>query len=429
LVEEVAVARPAAAALSGAAVPLAEVPVALQPATPTGVAEFDRVLGGGLVVGSVTLVAGEPGVGKSTLLLQAAVARAGAGDTVLYVSAEESPAQVRARAARLGELAPTLWITAETALPGILAAIEQVRPGLVVVDSVQTVADPELGSAPGSVVQVRECAHRLTRVAKERGFACLLVGHVTKEGSIAGPRLLEHLVDTVVSVDGDRHHGLRLLRAVKHRFGATGEVGVLEMAGDGLRGVPDASALLLADRRDGVPGGAVVPVLEGRRPLLVEVQALVCPPSGPPTVRALGTDTGRLQVLVGVLRQWAGVPLGGCDVTASVVGGIRVTEPGADVGLCLALVSSVSGRPVPAGVVAVGEVGLGGELRQAAHTPRRLAEAARLGFRRAVVPVSTPPIEGVELLRAGSIDEALHLAGLVEGRGMRLVPNGRRTAG
>ncbi len=410
--EPPAVRVPAVAPLGPLAVALAEVDDGALPVVPTGVGELDRVLGGGLVAGSVTLVAGEPGIGKSTLLLQAAMDRARTGASVLYVSAEERAGQVRDRAARLGPVPPTLWLTAHTSLASILAAIEEVAARVVVVDSIQTITDPELGSGAGSVVQVRECAARLVRAAKDDGFSCLLVGHVTKDGAIAGPRTLEHVVDTVVSVEGDRHHGLRLLRAVKHRFGPTGEVGIVELTAHGVRTVPDASALLLADRCVHAPGSVVVPVLEGRRPILVELQALVAPAAGPPSVRALGSDAARLSMLLGVLRRRAGLPLGRNDVVTSVAGGVRLGDPGADLGFCLAVASAALDRPVRATAVAVAEVGLAGELRLAAHTPQRLAEAARLGFDTAFVPPSAPPVAGIELRRAATLAEVLAPIGL-----------------
>jgi DNA repair protein RadA/Sms len=361
------------------------------------------------VPGSVTLVGGEPGVGKSTLLLQAAAAVAGAGARVLIVSGEESVQQVRARAERLGALAPSLWLVADTELPHVLAHVDEVAPELVVVDSVQTLADPDLASAPGSVAQVRECAHRLVRLSKARGLTTVLVGHVTKDGALAGPRVLEHVVDTVCSVEGDRHHALRLVRATKHRFGATDELGVFEMAAGGLRGVDDPSELFLADRRPGVPGSVVLPTLEGQRPLLVEVQALVAGGSaGSPRRGAQGIDPGRLALVLAVLDRRVGIALTDTDVHTLAVGGVRVTEPGADLALALALASAALDRALPADLVAVGEVGLGGELRQAARTDRRLAEAARLGFGLAVLPASAPePPEGLRVLRAGSLVEAV----------------------
>jgi DNA repair protein RadA/Sms len=279
----------------------------------------------------------------------------------------------------------------------------------VVVDSIQTVYDPELGSAPGSVTQVRECAHQLVRVAKERGLTTVLVGHVTKEGTLAGPRVLEHVVDTVLSFEGERHHALRLLRAVKHRFGPTGELGLFEMADDGLRGVPDPSGLFLGDRREGVPGSVVVPALEGHRPLLVELQALVAPSAlSMPRRSAQGLDSGRLSLLIAVLDRRVGLSLAGADVFASAVGGVKVVEPAADLAIGLALASALTGAALPPHVVACGEVGLGGEVRQVGQTARRLAEAARLGFRTAVVPASAPDVPaGMEGIRVRSLAEAV----------------------
>lgn len=426
LVEEVEEPRPAGAvARSGPAdrpVPLHEVDLHEWSARPTGIDELDRVLGGGLVPGSVTLLGGEPGIGKSTLLLQAVSSLARRGARCLVVSAEESKQQVRLRADRLGVREPAVWLASATSLPDIVAAVGEVVPDVLVVDSVQTVHDPEVGSAPGSVVQVRECAHQLVRVAKERGVAMVLVGHVTKDGSLAGPRVLEHVVDTVLSFEGDRHHALRLLRAVKHRFGPTGELGLFEMADAGLVGVPDPSGLLLGDRclgRDGTaaPGSVVVPAMEGNRPLLVELQALVASTSLPqPRRSAQGLDSGRLSLLVAVLEQRVGLLLGTSDVYASAVGGVRVVEPAADLALALALAGALADVPVPPGLVACGEVGLAGEVRQAAHTPRRLAEAARLGFTRAVVPASTPGAGcpgGLELVRVGTLVEAVTRLGLL----------------
>ncbi len=376
---------------------------------PTGVAELDRVLGGGLVPGSVTLLGGEPGIGKSTVLLQAAAEVAAAGRKVLYLSGEESAQQVRLRAERLGALHPMLWLATEVSLPQVLGAIGSVEPDLVIVDSVQTLLNPELASTPGSVGQVRECTHRLVQEAKRTGCAIVLVGHVTKEGALAGPRVLEHMVDTVLSFEGDRHHALRLLRVVKHRFGSTQELGLFEMSEKGLRGVPDASGMFLADRRLGIPGSVVVPTIEGARPLLVELQVLTTPSTLPsPRRSAQGIDSGRLSLLLAVLQQRVGVQTGQVDVYALAVGGVKIVEPGADLALGLAVVSSLTGKAVPADIVACGEVGLGGELRQVAHTPRRLAEAARLGFKRAVLPFSAPaPPPGIVAIRVGTLIDAV----------------------
>jgi DNA repair protein RadA/Sms len=300
---------------------------------------------------------------------------------------------------------------AETSLPQVLRHIDAIGPDVVVVDSIQTVFDPEMSSAPGSVAQVRGCAHRLVSAAKGRGVTVVLVGHVTKDGGLAGPRVLEHLVDTVLSFEGERHHALRMLRALKHRFGSTHELGLYEMGERGLVGVPDPSALFLADRQAGVPGSVVAPVLDGQRPLLVEVQALVAPSVVPAPRRTVqGIDGGRLAQVLAVLERHAELPLGRSEVHVAVAGGVRVPEPGADLAVALAVASSALGRPLTGDLVACGEVGLGGELRQVHRTERRLAEAARLGFTRAVVPRSAPdPPEGMRVARSPSILEALRV--------------------
>ena len=380
----------------------------------TGIGELDRVLGGGLVPGSVTLLGGEPGVGKSTLVLQLLAARARAGASVLYVTGEESVDQVRLRAERLGSLHERLLLAAETALPHLLVHLEAVRPELCVVDSVQTLHDPQFSSAPGSVTQVRECAHRLVQVAKSTGTSIVLVGHVTKDGQLSGPRVLEHVVDTVLSLDGDRHHDLRVLRAVKHRFGSTEEIGMFSVGGSGLQDVPDASSLFLGDRRPGVPGSVVAPSVEGHRPLLVEVQSLVVPSRLAQPRRSIqGLDAGRVALLLAVLERRAGVPVAADDVYAMTVGGIRVIEPGADLAICLSVASSRSANHVAADVVACAEVGLGGELRRVNRLDRRLAEAARLGFRTAIVPRSAPEADvSMEVLRVPTLLAAIDLLGL-----------------
>jgi DNA repair protein RadA/Sms len=380
---------------------------------PTGISEVDRVLSGGLVPGSVTLIGGEPGIGKSTLLLQLLAA---AGGRTLYVTAEESAQQVRLRADRLGALHDNISLLAETSLPRIRAAAASLRPDLLVIDSIQAVADPDIGSGPGSVTQVRGCAHQLVADAKLLGITTVMVGHVTKEGTLAGPRVLEHLVDTVLSFDGERHHSLRMLRAVKHRFGTTNELGLFEMEGHGLRAVPDASKLFLADRRAGVPGSVVAPVLDGYRPLLIEVQALVTLSSlASPRRSAQGFDQSRLAVLLAVLDQRAGLSFGPCDVYASVVGGIRLSEPGGDLAVCVAAASAVTGRAVSGRVVVCGEVGLAGELRQVSQTPRRLTEAARLGFTTAIVPRSASvEVAGLDVVGVSTLSEALVALGLLD---------------
>ena len=414
--------QPSAASVAGLGAPMgppvsiADVDVAQWRTRPTGIPELDRVLGGGLVPGSVTLLGGEPGIGKSTLLLQAMASVASDGTRVLYVSAEESTQQVRVRAERLGALTPSLYLAAETALPHLLAFVEEVRPELLVVDSIQTVHDPELSSAAGSVAQVRDCAARLVGQAKARGLATVLVGHVTKDGGLAGPRVLEHVVDTVLAFEGERHHALRLLRAVKHRFGATDQLGLFEMTSDGLVGVPDPSRLFLADRRKGVSGSVVVPTMDGHRPLLVELQALVAAsPLPSPRRSAQGLDGGRLALLLAVLAERAGLRFGESDVYALAVGGVKVTEPGADLGLCLALASALTGQPLPADLVVCGEVGLGGELRQVSQCERRVAEAARLGFSRALVPRLSPAMpDHIEVLRVETLADAVAAVGLTD---------------
>jgi DNA repair protein RadA/Sms len=408
---------PAAAGAAGIArrpaQPIARVEAAEWAHRSTGLAELDRVLGGGLVPGSVTLLGGEPGIGKSTLLLQMAAARARAGSTVLYVSAEESGPQVKLRAERLGALPDRLWLASDGAVPDLVAHLDQVRPEVLVVDSIQTVHDPVLASAPGSVGQVRESAHRLVQEAKARAVATVLVGHVTKDGSLAGPRVLEHLVDTVLSFEGDRHHALRLLRARKHRFGSTDDLGLFEMTATGLAPVPDASSLFLADRQADVTGSVVVPVIEGFRPLLIEIQALLVARAASVARRAgQGIDSGRLTLLAAVAEQRAGIALKEHDVHALAVGGVAVDEPGADLGVVLAIASAKNGRPFPADMVACGEVGLGGEVRQVGQLDRRVAEAARLGFRRALVPASAPAASpGIEVIRVRTVVEALARAG------------------
>jgi DNA repair protein RadA/Sms len=397
--------------------PIAEVDSEGWEPRPLGIGELDRVLGGGLVAGSVTLLGGEPGIGKSTLLLQALAALAATGARCLLACGEESAQQVRMRAERLGALDPKLWLVAETDLAAILAHADAVAPDVLVVDSIQTVFDPELASAPGSVAQVRECAHRLVRAAKEAGRATVLVGHVTKDGALAGPRVLEHVVDTVLSFEGERHHALRLLRAVKHRFGPTSELGLFEMTDGGLAGVPDPGRLFLSDRQAHAPGSVVVPTLEGHRPLVVELQALVARTQlSSPRRSAQGLDAGRLAMIAAVVEERLRIPLAGADLYAMAVGGVRVTEPGADLALGLALISSVTATALPDDLVACGEVGLCGELRQVGQTGRRLAEAARLGFRRALLPMSAPEAPpGIDVLRAATLAEAVHKAGLLSG--------------
>ncbi|MDR7417699.1 MAG: DNA repair protein RadA [Armatimonadota bacterium] len=400
--------RPAPAAPAS----VAEVAAESETRVPTGSAEVDRVLGGGVVAGSVVLVGGDPGVGKSTLLLQLADGLAKAGSTVLYVSAEESVRQTKLRAERLGASAATLLLLAESDLDVILETAGRVKPALLIVDSIQTVFRGDIASAPGSVAQVRECAASLVRAAKDQGVATFIVGHVTKEGSLAGPRVMEHLVDTVLSFEGDRHHAYRILRATKNRFGSTNEIGVFEMAAHGLVDVPNPSAAFLAERPTEAPGSAVVCAVEGTRPLLVEVQALTTPTHfGMPRRTAAGVDYNRLLVLLAVLERRAGLQLASQDVYVSVAGGIAVDEPAADLGIAVAVASSLRNRAVDPRTVLIGEVGLAGEVRTVPQMAKRLAEAARLGFERAVVPrheAAQAPV-GIEVLGVVQLVEALRI--------------------
>ena len=393
---------------SSQALPISQVSQQSASAHPTGVGEFDRVLDGGLVPGSVTLVSGEPGIGKSTLLLQIASAWSGRS---LYVSAEESAQQVRLRAERLGALTEEMFLVSTMSLGDIVGHIDKVRPTLVVVDSVQTIADETVESAPGSVTQVRECAFRLVQEAKARDIAVIIVGHVTKDGNIAGPRLLEHVVDTVVSFEGDRLHPLRMVRAIKHRFGTTNELGLFEMTENGLVGVPDASNMLLADRQIGVAGSVVVPTIDGQRPLLVEVQALTTKVATGFTPRrsAQGVESSRLAMLLAVLERRTGTAFASLEVYASVVGGVRLSDPGADLGVCLALASAALDKPVKPQLAAIGEVGLGGEVRHVNHLERRVREAARMGFRQILVPANTKPVDSgsTSLMRVSTVGEAI----------------------
>jgi DNA repair protein RadA/Sms len=400
---------------------LADIDLDAHKPMPTGLGELDRVLAGGLLPGSATLLGGEPGTGKSTLLLQVMASMATTGKRCLLVAAEEAAHQVRGRATRLGADVANVFVAEATDLSTVERAVAALAPDVVVVDSVQAIGDPELGSPPGSLTQVRACAHSLVALAKATGAALVLVGHVTKEGALAGPRDLEHLVDTVLSFEGDRYLALRALRAVKHRFGPTGETGLFEMGERGLRAVVDPSSLFLGDRLAGAPGSVVTVPIEGYRPLLVEVQALVGRSSQVPRRFVTGLDPGRVGFLVAVLDRRAGVPVGDCDVYVSVAGGARACEPAADLAVCLALASSLSGAPVCPTMVAVGEVGLGGEVRRVSSTAKRLAEAGRLGFGEALVPGPRGPRAGrpvgtaapggtLRQLPASTLGEALSLA-------------------
>jgi len=394
-------------------VPLPEVSPLPEQRWPTGIGELDRVLGGGFVPGSLVLVGGDPGIGKSTLALQAAYRLAEAGRPVLYVAGEESAQQTRMRAERLGAVSRGVWVVAETDLDAVLASVRKLRPSLVVVDSIQTVYRPDLPSAPGSVGQVRECAAALLQLAKSEGVAVVLVGHVTKEGMLAGPKVLEHLVDTVLYFEGERHQAYRVLRATKNRFGSTNEIGVFEMGPTGLVEVPNPSAVFLGERPPGAAGAAVVCTVEGSRPLLVEVQALVSPSAfGTPRRATSGVDYNRLLVLLAVLEKHAGLSFSQADVYANAAGGVRVEDPSADLGTALAVVSSYRSTALDDRTVFCGELGLAGEVRPVPHLARRLGEARKLGFERAVVPRGGAGVEaaGLEVVTVGTVAEALDRA-------------------
>ena len=391
---------------------LSDVSIAERHRIPTGLAEFDRVLGGGAMLGSLTLVAGDPGIGKSTLMTE--LGRGLDGNTLLYVTGEESAQQVKLRAQRMGINPDGLYLFPETNVEAVLAAAADLQPDLMVVDSIQTVYRPDLTSAPGSVSQVRESTAALLDVTKTLPTTTFLIGHVTKQGSIAGPRVLEHMVDTVLHFEGDRHHAYRVLRAVKNRFGAANELGVFEMREGGLKEVGNPSALFLAERQFGASGSAVVCAMEGTRPLLVEVQALVASTSyGTPQRTAAGFDAKRLQVLLAVLEKREGLRFSQNDVFLNVAGGVRLDEPAVDLAVALACASSMRDVPLDSGTAVVGEVGLGGEVRAVSRIEARLAEIAQLGFERALVPKAnmkglTKP-KGLELLPVRRLAEALDL--------------------
>jgi DNA repair protein RadA/Sms len=379
----------------------------------TGQPELDRVLGGGMVEGGVVLIGGDPGIGKSTLLLQALDVLQRNGKKTLYITGEESGAQVALRSRRLGLNQSQVNVLAEIQLEKMLATLQAMQPHVAVIDSIQTVYSDQLTSAPGSVAQVRECAAHLTRAAKSSGVSMVLVGHVTKEGALAGPRVLEHMVDTVLYFEGDTHSQFRLVRAIKNRFGAVNEIGVFAMTEKGLKGVSNPSAIFLSQHREPVPGSCVMVTLEGTRPLLVEIQALV--DSGGPSPRRLsvGLDRDRLAMLLAVLHRHAGVACMDQDVFVNAVGGVRISEPAADLAVMLAITSSLRGKALPKGFLAFGEVGLAGEVRPAPRGQERLREAAKLGFTMAVVPLANAPkkpIEGMEVHAVERIEEAMQWA-------------------
>jgi DNA repair protein RadA/Sms len=389
---------------------LSEIKAREEPRFSTGIEEFDRVLGGGMVAGAVILIGGDPGIGKSTLLLQA-VAALSASRKVLYVTGEESADQVALRAARLGLESGDVALLPEIRLEAIQAALTSEAPSVAVIDSIQTIYSDQLTSAPGSVSQVRECAAQLTRIAKQTGTSMVLIGHVTKEGALAGPRVLEHIVDTVLYFEGDTHSSFRLVRAIKNRFGAVNELGVFAMTDRGLRGVANPSALFLSQHDEQVAGSCVMVTQEGTRPLLVEVQALVDTANMPnPRRLSVGLEGNRLALLLAVLHRHAGVSAADQDVFVNAVGGVRITEPASDLAVLAAIVSSLRNRPLPRGLIAFGEVGLAGEIRPAPRGQERLREAAKLGYSIALIPKANAPrtpIEGLEIWAVDRLDAAL----------------------
>ena len=381
------------------AIPITEVDAGAASARPTGLDELDRVLGGGLVPGAVVLLAGEPGVGKSTLLLEAGALASETG-TVLYVTGEESAAQVRLRADRIGAVGSRLFLAAETELSAVLAQVDAVQPQLLIVDSVQTITAPGVEGTPGGVTQIREVTAALMAVAKQRSLTTVLVGHVTKDGSIAGPRALEHVVDVVLQFDGDRHAQLRMVRALKNRFGPTDEVGCFELGEFGLFGLPDPSGLFVSQRSAPVPGTCITVALEGRRPLLAEVQTLVAATTlDIPRRVTSGLDSARVGMVMAVLQRRAEVLIGKQDVYAATVGGVRLTEPSVDLAIALAMASAAANVSISGSVVAIGEVGLAGEVRRVPGVARRLAEAERMGFRRAIIPAGSAGLPGPNGMR------------------------------
>lgn len=411
-------ASPASAKPRGTATltPLADVSKQGESRVPVPISELNRVLGGGLVPGSLVLVGGDPGIGKSTLILQSAGVLATPEHPVVYVSAEESEQQVKLRAERLGIHGENVLLLSETDLDNILGSIDHVDPGLLIVDSIQTVMVPEITSAPGSVSQVRESTSRLMQWAKPRNIPVFVIGHVTKEGSIAGPRVLEHMVDAVLYLEGERFHQYRILRAVKNRFGSTDEVGVFEMANVGLREIQNPSEAFLEERSQTMAGSTVAVTMEGTRPILVEIQALATPTAfGLPRRSATGLDTNRLQLLVAVLQKRVGLALGSQDIYANVVGGLRIQEPAADLAVAVAMASSFKERPVDSTSVLIGEIGLSGELRSVNQLDRRVNEAGRLGFTRMIVPaqsgkVQVDPELNVEIVACQTAEEAIDAA-------------------
>jgi DNA repair protein RadA/Sms len=414
-VEEVGVAKGATKAQrsSTPAIPITSIDITQAQATSTGIGEFDRALGGGFVPGAVLLLAGEPGVGKSTLLLTVAAQWANQGNTVLYVTGEESAAQVRLRAERINALSDSLLLVAETDLGLSLGHIEESNPSLLIVDSIQTVQSSDIEGVSGGVTQVKEVASTLINVAKARNMTTVLVGHVTKDGTVAGPRALEHLVDVVLQFEGDRHGPLRLVRAIKNRYGPADEIGCFELSEDGIHGLPDPSGLFLGDRSKPAAGTCVTITMEGKRPLVAEVQALIAPTSSPQPRRVTsGLDSSRTAMMLGILERRANVKLSTADCFVATVGGMRLLEPATDLATALAIVSSVKDIPLPSGLVAIGEIGLAGDIRRVTALEKRLSEAARLGFTDAIIPSGNAiQVSGITTHPVSNIGEAIQAIG------------------
>jgi len=393
-------------------VPIHSIELQKEPRICTGITEFDRVLGGGIVEASLILIGGDPGIGKSTLMLQVLSTLAQSGRKVLYISGEESVRQIKMRGKRLDADSTSMLVASETDIDSILYMIETEKPEVVVVDSIQTVYNPEISSTPGSVTQIREASVRLMNVAKETGTPLFLVGHVTKVGAIAGPRIMEHMVDTVLYFEGDRSHIFRILRAVKNRFGSTNEIGVFEMKGKGLEQVPNPSALFLSERSVNAPGSVVIASMEGTRTILVEIQGLASNSGlGTPRRTVLGLDPNRVALIVAVMEKRLGINLSGIDIFMNVAGGVKVTEPAADLGIAVALVSSFLDRPVPQGVILFGEIGLTGEIRAVSHADMRIKEADKMGFSKGIIPGNsmkrTLDIKGIEMIGIRSLKQIM----------------------
>ena len=395
-------------------VPIHSIQLLQEPRICTGIEEFDRVLGGGIVEASLILIGGDPGIGKSTLMLQALSTLAMSGRKALYISGEESIRQIKMRGKRLGAESTSMLVASETDLDSILAMIEAEKPDVVVVDSIQTVYNPEIGSTPGSVTQIREASIRLMNIAKETGIPLFLVGHVTKGGEIAGPRIMEHMVDTVLYFEGDRNHIFRILRAVKNRFGSTNEIGVFEMKEKGLEQVPNPSALFLSERSINAPGSVVMASMEGTRPILLEIQGLASN-SGPGTPRrtVLGLDPNRVALIAAVMEKRLGINLAQTDIFMNVAGGVKVAEPAADLGIAVALVSSFLDRVVPEGIIVFGEIGLTGEIRATSHADLRIKEAEKMGFSKCIIPKNSLKqannIKKIKINGIGSLREIMEL--------------------